>query len=202
MFTKSQAVRPRHSVAQLTAMSLLAASVSLPILALAPPARAAVTTPGVNITAFPNRDMVVTSGFNVGDELTIDVLRGDVVIGTTTGPAVTIPDGVGLEINHGPLGAPLPGDCWTGFTPDIVGGDVIRVTGPSSVDTMVVQDQAFVGTPYLDENNNVAVKGTGVQGSSDFTVEFRRDKPDPRFRGGPFVPVWTSPTTWTPRRID
>ncbi|GEO33460.1 DNRLRE domain-containing protein [Cellulomonas aerilata] len=155
-------------------------------------AHAAVTI-GSNISVFPNRDMVVAVGYEPGEQLLVEVLRGGAVIGTTQGPAVETPEGVGLEVNHGPLGAPLPGDCWTGFTPDIIGGDVIRVTAvgrpDAPADTMTVQDVAFSGAPVLEADGSVSVSGTATPGT-DFAVEFRRDKPDPRFRRGPFNPVF------------
>ncbi|HET9872212.1 MAG TPA: hypothetical protein VFP89_06410, partial [Propionibacteriaceae bacterium] len=140
---QSQSVkRPRRAFRLLAAApvsTLIATAVALPGLMLTQPASAAVTV-GTNISAFPNRDMVVAVGYEPGEELTVEVVRNGVVIGTTTGPAVTTPEGVGLEVNHGPLGAPLPGDCWTGVTPDIIGGDVIRVTNAvGAVDTMTVK---------------------------------------------------------------
>jgi hypothetical protein len=193
------------------ALSPLLATAGLTVLAGS--AEADVTIGG-NITAFPSRDMVGATGYELGEELTVEVLRGGVVIGQTSGPAVDTDDGPGLEVNHGPAAAPLPGDCWVGVTPDIVGGDVIRVTTPRGVDTMTVADVEFAGPPYLgednpatgaiNEGNDVKVDLTGTAaGTSE--VEFRRDKPAPRFRRGPFLPalvngVWTAtfrPSTTT-----
>jgi hypothetical protein len=181
-----------RAIASATTGTLVAASVALPILTLAQPATAAVTV-GSNISIFPNRDMVGVSGYNLGEQLTIDVLRNGVVVGTTSGPAVDTADGPGLEVNHGPAGAVQPGDCWTGVTPDIVRGDVIRVSTGRGVDTATVADVDFSGAPALDANNNVVVQGTGT---ADAAVEFRRDKPEPRFRRGPFPAVSTGVGTW------
>jgi hypothetical protein len=184
--------RPWRSVASAAVAGLIVTGLG----PLAQPANAAVTI-GSNISVFPDRDMVVAVGYQEGEQLLIEVLRNGVVIGTAQGPAVETPEGVGLEVNHGPLGTPLPGDCWVNFTPDIVGGDVIRVTpggseGASS-DTMTVQDVAFSGPPVLEADGSVSVSGTATPGT-DFAVEFRRDKPDPRFRRGPFVPVFETGT--------
>lgn len=153
------------------------------------PASAEVTV-GSNITVFPNRDMVVAVGYNAGEELTVEVLRNGVVIGIAKGPAVETPEGTGLEVNHGPLGTPQPGDCWNNTTPDIIGGDVIRVTPADNrgVDTMTVADLDFTGAPRLADDGSVVVDGTAAR-TTTFAVEFRRDKPDPRFRRGPFAPV-------------
>lgn len=98
-----------------------AALVAVPALAIDsnPP-----TGPGT-IEIFPKRDMVAIEGYSEysGKQATISVLRG----GTLVGSAVGTVDSTGfLEVNH-------PGGvCWgagTGLavTPDIVGGDEIRV---------------------------------------------------------------------------
>ena len=194
-----EATRPRRSfrgVASLTASSLLAAGLALPMLTLAQPADAAVTIAS-NISVFPNRDMVVAVGYEPGEQLLVEVLRDGVVIGTTQGPAVATPEGSGLEVNHGPAGAPKPGDCWTNFTPDIIGGDVIRVTPldrPNAVpDTMIVGDQDFVGAPVENADGSVSVSGTGSP-TAGFSVELRRDKPAPRFRRDGLVPVFEAGT--------
>ncbi len=191
----------RHPVRRTGAGSLvtLLALGTLPVIGLGT-AQAAVTV-GSNISVFPDRDMVVAVGYEDGEQLLVEALRNGVVIGTTQGPAVETPEGIGLEVNHGPLGAPLAGDCWTNFTPDIVGGDVIRVTAVgrpgAPADTMTVQDVAFSGAPVENADGSVSVNGTATPGT-DFAVEFRRDKPDPRFRRGPFVPVFEAGTNnWT-----
>lgn len=192
----AQAVARRSALRKVTAAKLsvmLASSVCFPLFFAVTPAHAAVTVGG-NISVFPNRDMVVVSGYDLGEELKVDVLRNDVIIGTTTGEAWDTPDGAGLEINHGVEGDPAPGDCWTGVTPDIVGGDVIRVTTPRGEDSSTVVDVDFTGAPYVDDIGDVVVEGTAPEGA-DFAVEFRRDKPV-RFRAGPLVPEFTSATTW------
>jgi len=166
---------------------------------LVPGTSTAAVTVGSNISVFPNRDMVVAVGYRVGEQLTVDVLRNNVVVGTTTGPAVSTPEGVGLEVNHGPAADPEPGDCWTDYTPDIIAGDVIRITSPRGVDTMIVRPADFAGRPYADpvadEPFNVSIEGTGVEGT-DILVEMRNDDVDPRFRPTADPIVWTSPTTW------
>ncbi len=72
------------------------------------------------------------------------------VIGTASGQvfAEDTPRGSrwALEVNHGPEGAPVAGDCWVGHTPDIRPGDRVRVTGPSGTDTVIVDDLALPGT--------------------------------------------------------
>src|SRR3712207_5678702 len=105
------ATRPRRAFATLTAMSLLAAGVSLPILTLAAPAKAAVSG-GSNISAFPYRRMACAVGYEVGEHPPVEWVRKATVIVTSQRPAIETPKGVGLELNPGPEGTPAPGDCW------------------------------------------------------------------------------------------
>ena len=100
-----------------------------------------------NITVFHNIDFVAAFNWPVGTELTVSVVRNGVTIGSATGPAVDTPEGGGIEVNHGPAGAPQPGDCWEGWTPDIQPGDRIVVTGGGSTDEVVVDDIRFTSGP-------------------------------------------------------
>lgn len=103
---------------------------------------------GHNITVFHNIDFVAVFGYTVGEELTVQVFRGTNLIGTATGNArEAVPGEVGLEVNHGPTGTPLPGDCWEGTTPNIRPGDRIVVTSASGVDEVVVDRIRFSGQP-------------------------------------------------------
>jgi Bacterial Ig-like domain/Chitobiase/beta-hexosaminidase C-terminal domain len=173
------------------------------LLSLAGPAAAAVTTPGMVLTAFHNRDFVTVDGLAPGTDVTVDVVRGGVTIGTT-GPA-KIPAGGTLEVNHGPAGTPVPGDCWLNVTPDIRPHDVIRVTTANAVDTMAVAGVDVSGQAFLLDNGDVAVEGDGAaaDGSrlapSSFEVGFRNQTP--RFRRDPLtgagaVYQGTTGTTW------
>src|SRR3954466_14874367 len=96
------------------------------------PEKASITGPGVrdahNISVFHNIDFVSPTGYTVGAPMTVDIVRNGHRIATVPADTVSTPAGGGLEINHGPAGTPQPGDCFTGFTPDIGPGDVIRVT--------------------------------------------------------------------------
>jgi hypothetical protein len=135
--------------------------------ALAAPASATVSTTnpveaGENVTVFHNIDFVATFGTgSIGQQVQIDVVRGGVTIGTTTGPLVDTPDGAALEANHGPAGAPQPGDCFVGHTPDILPRDVINVTNLTTgdVDSVTVDDITFDGDPELLPNGDVIQRG-------------------------------------------
>jgi hypothetical protein len=71
-----------------------------------------------DVTVFPERDFTSIEGFAPNADLLVQVRRGGVV-----SDAVGRTDGVGfLEVNH-------PGGvCWRTVTPDIIPGDVVRVT--------------------------------------------------------------------------
>lgn len=150
----------RHPVVSRTRRRALAAALAPALTAAglvgaSAPADATVTVGAISV--FPDRDMVTVSGYNLDEVLTVEVLRNDVVVGQATGPAVdldvkTAAVKPGLEVNHGPAGTAQAGDCWEGTTPNIVAGDLIRVTSASRafVDTMTVADVQLVGAPVLD----------------------------------------------------
>jgi len=104
---------------------------------------------GHNITVFHNLDFVTTTGWAEGEELTVNVRRRGVLIGTATGAASDpeLTGSFGLEVNHGPEGAPVAGDCWVGHTPDIRPGDRISVTNGTVTDAVIVDRIAFTGRP-------------------------------------------------------
>jgi methionine-rich copper-binding protein CopC len=128
-------------------------------------AQASLTGPGVgsgkNITVFHDSDFVAVYGYEPGTPLVVEVLRGDSVIGRASGPSLALPDGAGLEINHGlEAVAPQPGDCWDVQTPDIKPGDRIVVTAAGDTDEVTVDDIRWTGTPALDATTgDVVVEG-------------------------------------------
>src|SRR3954466_12475343 len=86
---------------------------------------AAVTAPA-NIISFPSRDFVSATGLDLTKVYTVEVQHP---AGTVAGPVADLApkdDGEGgglgiIEINH-------PGGyCWTGVTPDIRPGDIVRI---------------------------------------------------------------------------
>src|SRR5437764_263987 len=103
--------------------SLVAASLAAASLAVAAPsAPAAISMPPAfphEVTVFPERDFVTVDGWPANTDVRVDVLRNGVNVGTATWKT----DAAGLaEINH------PGGGCWTGFTPDILPGDVVQAT--------------------------------------------------------------------------
>jgi hypothetical protein len=113
--------------------------------------------PNHNITVFHNLDFVAVFGHGLGEQVTVRVLRNGVTIGTATGAAAGEAPEIGLEVNHGPEGAPVAGDCWVGGTPDIRPRDHIVVTSASGNDRVVVDNIKFTGRPRALNNGDIVV---------------------------------------------
>jgi hypothetical protein len=137
-------------------------AVGLAALVAAPAAQAqtASVRPGKNITVFANIGFVAPFGYTVDSQLQVELVRDGHVVAKAAGPAVLTPDGGAIEVNHGPLGAPLPGDCWTSFTPRVTPGDTVRVTGDGGVDSVVVDDIQIVDVKQVGDD--VVVSGTAL----------------------------------------
>jgi Chitobiase/beta-hexosaminidase C-terminal domain len=140
-------VRNREARPRAAAYAWATAAAVAGTVALTADARASLPTPqsvraGHNITVFHNIDMVGAFGHGTGEHVRVDVVRGGHRIATAAGTAVQLgaPEGGALEVNHGPLGVPLPGDCWESATPDIRPGDLVRATSAGAVDEAVVDD--------------------------------------------------------------
>ena len=105
------------------------------------------------ISAFVSRDFVSTAGFSPDRPVIIQVVRHNVVVGTTE-PFFPGPDGI-AEVNH-------PGAaCWAGTTPNIRGGDKVRVIdGDGSVYQIQVADLNMAGAPTSPAPGTVVVKGS------------------------------------------
>ncbi|QIN81380.1 hypothetical protein GBA63_01125 [Rubrobacter tropicus] len=185
---------------KLVAISATALLVSLP---LAAPAQALPTGPGIqpghNITVFHNLDFIAVFGYQVGEELTVQVFRGDHMIGTATGPAVEADEGLpqngALEVNHGPEGDPQPGDCWENFTPDILPGDRVVVTSAAGTVTEEVTVDGISMKAPKDDTSTADPSDVIVEGRASFAdgTPIPVDRLDsgelrqasPRFRAAP-----------------
>jgi hypothetical protein len=127
----------------------LAVATLVPTLLSTTPAQGTVVNVGAghNITVFHNIDFVAVFGYDLGEVLTVQVIRNGNVIGEATGAAAGEAPEIGLEVNHGPEGAPVAGDCWEApfGTPNIGPGDRIRVTSATSdvVDEVIVDRIRF-----------------------------------------------------------
>jgi len=122
------------------------------------PASAAVlpATAEQAIDVFPMRDFVGVSGYGVGAQMDVRVIRDGVQIGGA-GPLTLAADAVlnGFgEVNH-------PGGiCWNGVTPDIIAGDVIEAV-----------DAAGNGHFTVVQNVEVTQPATLVDADSDGAVD-------------------------------
>src|SRR4051795_3531869 len=132
-------------------------------LAAAAPAPATISGPGVraghNLMVFATLDFVAPTGYSSGSPMTVEVVRGGHRIASVTATTVSTPDGGGLEVNHGPVGAPAPGDCWGAFTPDIRPGDQIRVTADGATDEVTVDNIRIDQGPTEQPGGEVTMKG-------------------------------------------
>ena len=175
--------------------------VAASIAALAPTAVATMPAEGTvkqmsdghNVTVFSNIDFVAVFGHAAGDAVTVSVLRNGVEIGTATGSAAGDAPEIGLEVNHGPEGTPVAGDCWEGHTPDIRPGDRIVVENATAgtTDRVIVDNIAFTGRPRELRNGDIVVpfrayraNGKAIPATRIDSAEFRAESNNSvRFEG-------------------
>lgn len=178
----------------------IGATILLASVALASPAWAQVAA-GRAVTVFPDRDIVGATGYQVGQDMTIQVFRNGVKIGERIATAQDLgAEGVGFEVNH--LGF-ADGDCWTGVTPDIIAGDqvVVIVDGVETTNVTVPTIGYDPGFPVEVAAGNigqfpgaqvgdVVLEGTGL--NVDGTpidvaalASLARIQPNPRYRAEP-----------------
>ncbi|MGB3633558.1 MAG: chitobiase/beta-hexosaminidase C-terminal domain-containing protein, partial [Rubrobacteraceae bacterium] len=171
---------------------------------LAMPAWAAVNTPH-SVTVFPDRDMVGVEGYTdlgLDQPMTVEVFRNGVQIGTASGDTINTAGGPGLEVNHGPAGAAQPGDCWEGVTPDILPGDLVRVTTADGVEDTEVRNVSIdsvtdgAGSVVTVQGSAIA-PGGGQLPLAELAEEVRHI--GPVYRSEPNQLNYDSPTatTWT-----
>jgi len=113
-----------------------------------------------SIIVFPQRDFVSASGYAAGS-YTVEVIRGTTTVSKSTAtPAVDDPatpgfDGI-VEINH------PGGGCWTGVTPDIRAGDIVRVTDSGGVPDQTTTANVTAGRAIQTSTDTVVVHGTAA----------------------------------------
>ncbi len=126
--------------------SALCAAAAIAAVGPASGASAAVSAPH-NVTALYNTSGLELSGYPAGAQLTAQVVRNGVTIGTASGAA----DAAGiLDVN--------PTACWETWTPEILPGDTVRVSGAGIADTTVVQN-VTAGAP-VQSGADIVVHGT------------------------------------------
>jgi hypothetical protein len=124
-----------------------------PALATQDPAKGVQVRSGNHILVVHNVDFVGAFGatHTPGETMSVDVFRGDHRIAHAAGPAVPTPDGPGLEVNHGPVGAAQPGDCWDTVTADIKPGDKVVVTDADGGQDSTYVDEISVSSITGDD---------------------------------------------------
>ena len=105
------------------------------------------------IASFPARDFISATDWSVYPFVDVDVLRNGAVVGFRHDVAPLSPTGL-VEVNH--PGSP----CWDTLTPNIVAGDVIRLTGKDANKVPVVIDQ----TTTAHVNITATLHATDVAG--------------------------------------
>lgn len=108
----------------------------------------------LEVVVFPERDFVVTEGGPGNLALDFKIIRNGVTIGTAAG--TTDADGL-LEVNH-------PGGvCWQGVTPNILPGDVLRVTEQANPANGYEVRTQGVSAPQAEiVGSNVVVHGVAL----------------------------------------
>ena len=155
----------RRALALTTAAALLGgglAAGAAPASAVTPTVINSPPADGHSIIVFPDRDFIHSDGWAQGSVLTAEVIRNGVVVGTSDpitpidDPGTPSYDGM-FDLNH--LGAP----CWNTTTPDILPGDVLRVTDQNGVaqetptaNVLVTQKATAVGAGTVVEKGYAA----------------------------------------------
>jgi Chitobiase/beta-hexosaminidase C-terminal domain len=188
----TQARKRRRSALAAAGMTTLAAAAAAP--AGATHVASTVTGEPVahNLSIFHNLDFVAVSGFAEGDELTIRVSRpgvGEIASLTAAARPGEVDGEAGLELNHGPEGAPLDGDCWTGHVPDILPGDTVSVSypdgaGATATDADVV-DNIQITRGAFTAGDDVAFEGIALDAAGDPIDVARLDSGETRADGAP-----------------
>ena len=152
---------------------------------------AAVVNPGHTVASGPMDELVILEGYSpAAGPVTVDVRRGGLRIGTSG--SLLVPAGGIVEINHPVDPVDAPPTCWSASTPNIVNGDVIRVTQNGVIETSEVRNltvQAPVETDSVTiEVHGTAQDATGTRLPVD-ELEVRMINPalGGLFGGGPFI---------------
>jgi len=123
------------------------------------PATAPTPTGLHSLIGFPQRDFISATGYTPGVSYTFSVIRGGNVVSTSS-PVVA--DSTGLaEVNH------PGGGCWTGVTPNIQPGDVIRISGGGIIEQTTVAGVAnerpiVTSTDPVTGGGTIEVHGSAV----------------------------------------
>ena len=128
--------------------------------------------PNFLVTVSKDDGSVLVEG--VTGAVKVEVLRNGVQVGLAEGTAV----GNRFDVNQEQDAATT--ECWDGFTPEILPGDVVTVTNGTLVDTVPVADLEITDGPAITDGVGT-IKGRVVGSSrpdiADLTVETRSESP-------------------------
>jgi hypothetical protein len=138
-------------------------------------APAAAADPVHTVAVSKDESIVLVEGLTGGDPISVEVRRNGIQVGTATG---VVPASGTYELNHEvptdptvvdppvedpPDGTADPAEgtavCWTGTTPDILGGDVVTVTSGGVTDEILVTDIDVTLEPTKVDANTGIVRG-------------------------------------------
>lgn len=128
-------------------------SAALTLALVSPPAGAA--DPAHTVTVSKDESVVVVDGLTAGDAVQVEVRRNGIQIGSAVG--VAPPDGI-FQLHHKVETAPDTAVCWTDATPEILGGDVVKVISGGLEDEVVVSDiHVTQGPTKVDRNTGIVL---------------------------------------------
>lgn len=158
--------RVRDAAQQRWWLALALACTTVPLSAvMVPSAHAAlINDPPANnhsIIAFPERDFIHGDGWSAQDTLKVELLRNGIVVATSVpitpvdDPTTTGFDGM-FDLNHA---AGFP--CWSAVTPDVRGGDLVRVTDQNgNADQTTTALVTVTQKATVELNGDVTIRGT------------------------------------------
>ena len=130
-------------------------------------------------------DFVGAYGYAAGEPLKIEVYRGEHNIAHVSAHAVQTHGGGGLEVNRGPSGIAVPGDCWEQITADIQPYDRVEVTDSQGVKEAILVDDIRVTTgPALQPDASVALGGHARSAATGAAIAVDRLRGEARAVGG------------------
>ena len=142
-------------------------------------------------------DSVSVAEYTAGVPVTVQVLRGDVVVATSQ-PVAPISDGLGGTIaEFNAVGALAATGCWQTVTPDIRFGDTVRVIQGTTVEDTLVQHLTIETAPAQLAADSVFFTGTAQSpaGTRLDQTGLEANILNPSFSGRPFIRVPSDPGT-------
>jgi hypothetical protein len=158
--TQRERRRRIAAAAPCCAATLVAGVAGLTGTARASPVDGLPVSRGHVISVSHETDFVGAYGYAPGEPLKIEVYRGEHNIAHVSAHAVQTAQGGGLEVNRGPSGIAVPGDCWEQITADIQPYDRVEVTDSKGIKEAILVDDVRVSTgPARQQDASVALGG-------------------------------------------